>query len=245
MHPAIQGLLTIVIGGGGNSIVLNSHDKSRTLIVDSKMKAGAKKMLAYVDGKEVFLVNTHLHPDHIGGNEIFNDAKWITGKYSEEDWKEEAGKLRMPDVMVASGDSMSLEIGDETVTIRNMGRAHSHQDVVVYLKNRKLLMTGDMIFLEMHPVLFAGMSDTRKWRKALKKLLSDFEIDTIVPGHGPISDKSVVNDIVTYFDDIENLIDHPEKKAQIREKYKELYTLPVMTGLGRTLDFIRKEREGE
>ena len=60
--------LTIYLGGGGNSVVLTSEDGSAAFIVDTKMRGAAEMLRDKIKAKDITIVNTHDHFDHVGGN---------------------------------------------------------------------------------------------------------------------------------------------------------------------------------
>ena len=237
--------LKILLGGGGNSIVLTSEDGLHALIVDTKMAGAAKTLRNCVSAGDVTIVNTHFHADHTGGNRLYPGATLIAGAYSQEQWKNGAGKNRYPDETVKPGEEKVLQIGSETVHVRNMGRAHTWDDVVVYLEKRKLLATGDIIFLDRHPVLFAGSgASVASWTAVLDTLQSLYDVTTLVPGHGRVSDKGAIAWMKEYFTSARDAIGDPQKQAALKEKYKYLFSLPGMSGLEKTIQFIEKERKG-
>src|ERR1700722_2597092 len=91
--------LTIVIGGGGNSGILVSD--SLVLVIDTKMDDAAeqlyKKVKELAGNKPILVVNTHVHPDHTGGNKYYTGQQIIAGgNYTQEEWKKEAGAEGMP-----------------------------------------------------------------------------------------------------------------------------------------------------
>jgi cyclase len=236
--------LEILIGGGGNSIILTSEDGATALVVDTKMGPAAKEMRKKVMAKkEIIVVNTHVHRDHVGGNALYAGATIIAGAYSKEQWASLAGKNRYPDSTVNVGEEKVLRVGSETVHIRNTGQAHTWNDAVVYLEKRKLLVTGDIVFLGRHPVLFAqGGSNVASWINVLDSLYNRYEIKTLVPGHGAVSDKSALLNMREYFAAIRDAIDDPQRLSSLREKYKEYSSVPGMSGFGKTVEFIRNEK---
>jgi glyoxylase-like metal-dependent hydrolase (beta-lactamase superfamily II) len=237
--------LKILLGGGGNSIVLTSEDGLHALVVDTKMASAAKTLKSMVTAGDVTIVNTHFHADHTGGNTLYPGAKVIAGSYTQEQWNNGAGKNRYPDETVKPGEEKVLQIGSETVHVRNMGRAHTWNDVVVYLGKRKLLATGDIIFLDRHPVLFAGSgANVASWTAVLDSLQTLYDVTTLVPGHGKVSDKGAIAWMKEYFTSARNAIGDPQKQAALKEKYKNLFSLPGMSGLEKTMGFIEKERTG-
>jgi glyoxylase-like metal-dependent hydrolase (beta-lactamase superfamily II) len=236
--------LTIVLGGGGNSIVLTSEDGKQSIVVDTKMADAAKKLRTMVTASDVTVINTHFHRDHVGGNELYPSAHIIAGAYSQEQWKQMAGKNRYPDETIQIGQEKILPFGSETVHVRNLGRAHTWDDVVVYLEKRKLLVTGDILFLGRHPVLFAsGGANVGSWISVLDTVQKLYDIKTVVPGHGPVADKSSLAMMRDYFADAEDAAAHPEKRPAFKEKCKALSAMPGMSGPDKTIGFIEQERK--
>ena len=236
--------LKIYLGGGGNSIVLTSEDGQKALVVDTKMAGAAKSLRNAVHAGDITIVNTHFHADHVSGNVLYPGAKLIAGAYSPEQWKKAAGDTRYPDEAIRPGQETTLQIDSETIHVRNMGRAHTWNDVVVYLEKRKLLATGDIIFLDRHPVLFAGSgASAASWITVLDTLQNLYDVTTLVPGHGTVSDKNAIAWMKEYFTSAGNAIGDPQKQAELKEKYNTLFVLPGMSGLTKTMQFIEKERK--
>jgi glyoxylase-like metal-dependent hydrolase (beta-lactamase superfamily II) len=206
------------------------------------MGASSKKILSYITGKKCVVVNTHLHPDHIGGNKYFLNAEVIGGGYTHDEWKQEAGSLPYPNHILLPGEEKTIRIGKETVVVRNMGRAHSQHDCIIFLKHRKFLITGDLLFNGMHPVLFSGISSSTKWREALETLMDEFTAETVLPGHGPLTDHFSLLGLITYFNDCNEVLLRPAIRKDIARKYNHLKKIPFMTGFNRTLRFMKHER---
>lgn len=235
---------TIYCGGGGNSIVLTSEDGSRALVVDTKMAGAARKLRGEVTAKDIIVVNTHVHRDHIGGNMLYPDAKIISGAYTQEQWKANANNNRYPDETIKPGEEIIQQIGTETVHIRNMGQAHTWNDVVVYCENRKLLVTGDIVFIARHPVLFTKTgANVASWVAVLDSLDNRYQVTALVPGHGKVSDQRALLTMKDYFVSIGEAVGSPEKQAALKQKYKAYSAIPGMASLEKTLAFIENERK--
>ena len=238
----IDDQLLVLEGGGGNSIILTSEDGSRAMVVDTKMGAAAKDMAARVKARDILVVNTHLHVDHTGGNRLFPDATVISGAYTKDQWKALSKKTKYPDILIESGQDTAFTIGSETVHLRNMGGAHSWNDVIVYLENRKFLMTGDLIFRHMHPALFVqGGSSVPSWIAALDTLINDYQASRVLPGHGSLSDKNALLEMKDYFVTVRDAVGNPEKLAAAKEKFKDYHSIPVLTGFDKVVSFIEGE----
>jgi cyclase len=239
--------LTVYLGGGGNSIVLTSEDGSKALVVDTKMKKAAKKLRETVKATDITIVNTHAHLDHTGGNYLYPSAKIISGAYTKEQWDNETKiTSRYPDVVLKPGEEKVINVGSEFVHIRNMGRAHTWNDVVVYCEKRKLLVTGDLVFIDMHPAVYARSgANVASWIGVLDSLSKQYEIKTLIPGHGKISDQSALATMKDYFVSIGDAIGKPEKQAQLKKKYKDYFSLPFIFSFRNTTKFIEKERKNQ
>ena len=231
--------------GAGNSIVLTAEDGKSALVVDTKMRDAAQKLHDAVQAGDVTIVNTHSHGDHTEGNALYPKAKIIAGAYSKEQWDRDSGNSRYPDITLKPGERKEIKIGSETAVVRTMGRAHTMDDVVVYLKNRKILVTGDLVFINMHPAVKTDSgASVSNWIKALDALKSDYDIRKLVPGHGPISDGRALDIQKEYFVSIGGAMGSREKLAELKKKYGAYFSLPAMTSFERTAEFIQNEKKG-
>ena len=238
--------LTIYLGGGGNSIVLSSEDGTTALVVDSKMGGAAKDIRNSIKAGEIIMINTHSHSDHTAGNSLYPSSKIISGAYDRQQWDIDSEKSRYPDILLKAGEEKIMRIGTEKVHIRNMGHAHAMNNVVVYLEKRQLLVTGDLVFLDMHPVLLVKSgSNVKLWVGILDDLNNHYIIKALVPGHGSVSDRNALVAMKDYFVSIGDSIGHPEKQAVLKKKYKDYFSIPFMSGFDKTLKYIENERKSQ
>ncbi len=149
------------------------------------------------------VIVTHYHPDHFYGLQTFKamGARIIAHRAARDYLHSEQAQARL----AASRQTMApwvdnqtrlidaddwldaertLSVGGVLFQIKPMGPAHTPEDLVVYLPEKKLLFAGDLVFGNRVP--FVGQSDSGQWAKALDALLS-FDATVIVPGHGPAS----------------------------------------------------------
>src|SRR6185312_11869080 len=174
------------------------------------------------------LVNTHANPDHVLGNELVAGAEIISGKAAAEDISRmsPAGFERMAQNWQLMGDGgeffhetmgrqfdfsgvtvkaptmtfereLSLQIGDKPIELIDLVPAHTSSDTIVFVPGGRTVFTGDILFSAASPIMWAG--PLQNWIDACDYLLG-LDVETIVPGHGPITDKAGVRAQKRYFE---------------------------------------------
>jgi glyoxylase-like metal-dependent hydrolase (beta-lactamase superfamily II) len=235
--------LTLVIGGGGNSGIYNAD--SMVLVIDTKMQNGATMLhdlVAQTAGnKPIVIVNTHVHTDHVSGNKLYNAQSIIAGgNYDKDFWIKENGKEGTPTVWVK--DSMLIPLGDDTAVVLNLSwSAHTQSDVVVYLQKRKMLFGGDVILNGQSPAMFAKYhADPEGYLRAFDYLEKRFDIDKVVPGHGPIGGKEVIDNYRTFFNDMKAAAADPGKEKELFAKYDGFTQIPFVMSPEATAKCFKK-----
>jgi len=84
---------------------------------------------------------------------------------------------------------------ERTIELVAPGHGHSESDLVLFLPEEGILFAGDLVFYKMHP--YTGEGDPYNWLKILKTMQS-WNINTVVPGHGPVEDASCLKVMVEY-----------------------------------------------
>jgi glyoxylase-like metal-dependent hydrolase (beta-lactamase superfamily II) len=93
--------------------------------------------------------------------------------------------------------AMSLRVGSKEVQLLEVGPAHTHGDLLVYVPQDRIVFSGDIMFVKGHPVVWAG--PISNWIKACDQILA-WDVDVVVPGHGAITDKNGVSELKHYFE---------------------------------------------
>jgi cyclase len=174
------------------------------------------------------LVNTHANGDHCYGNELVPERAEIYAtvaaaeemrefpatrlaalkesdddelrefaRYAFGDFELREVKGRLPDRTFH--DSLTLSVGGRNVEVRDLGPAHTASDSIVYVPEARAAFTGDLVFVQGTPIAWAG--PIGNWLQACDRLC-DLDVDLVVPGHGPVTDKQGVRDIHRYFSHI-------------------------------------------
>lgn len=93
--------------------------------------------------------------------------------------------------------SHDLDIGGRQVRLIEVGPAHTQGDLLVHVPDAKTLFAADILFIGSTPVMWAG--PVTNWLKALDMIL-DMDVETIIPGHGPVTDKDGVAQVKAYWE---------------------------------------------
>jgi cyclase len=165
-------------------------------------------------GKEIGrLVNTHHHGDHVNGNQFFTRAEISSHPYCRSEvlkavpnapktWNPAPGvaDAAEPRVLVPPTvtfkDEVTYFIGNTEVQLRFAGTAHTWGDIMAYLPQHKILFAGDVAFFWVAP--YANNSYITKWLETCDKI-AGWDVDVIVPGHGPIGGKKELAEMAGYF----------------------------------------------
>ncbi len=89
----------------------------------------------------------------------------------------------------------TLDVGGRSVDLIEVGPAHTDGDILVHVPDAKTVYTGDILFIGGTPIVWAG--PLSNWVAACDLML-DMDIDTVVPGHGPLTDKAGVRAVRDY-----------------------------------------------
>jgi cyclase len=171
------------------------------------------------------VVNTHANGDHTHGNACCGKAEIIASAASAAEMEAlpAAGLARLMERAQSMGPAgkylldifgpfdfagvverlptrtftgaLSLKVGDKPVELIEVGPAHTRGDVLVHLPADKKVFTGDILFIDGTPIMWAG--PVGNWIAACDRILA-MDVDVIVPGHGPITDKAGVRRVQDY-----------------------------------------------
>ncbi|MCY0925205.1 MBL fold metallo-hydrolase [Streptomyces sp. H27-H1] len=175
----------------------------RTLLVDTaatERRALALRAAVLSVGAPLprTVVNTHHHGDHTYGNGVFAPQALIVGHDNARSEQISAGRqleliwpatdfgaldITAPDLTY--GDRLTLHVGETEVQVVHPGVAHTTGDSIVWLPEQRIVFTGDLVFAEGTP--FLAMGSLAGSLRALE-LLRSLGAETVVPGHGPLTD---------------------------------------------------------
>lgn len=193
----VAGTVYKLEGFGGNIGV--SAGKDGILMIDDQFAPLADKISAALKGIAEtdlrYLINTHYHGDHTGGNEYFathTHAAIMAHENVRKAMIIEKGKDHKSLPTVTYENGVKVFINDEVVHVRHLPSGHTSGDSYIYFEKANVLHTGDLFFESRFPYidLKAG-GNVDGYIKNVETIISEVPDDVvIIPGHGPITDKS-------------------------------------------------------
>ena len=189
----VAGNVSMLEGSGGNIGVSTGPDG--TLIVDDQFAPLAEKIEAKLKelnpGKLRFVLNTHWHGDHTGGNAFFggreanivaqaNVRKRLMGKAD--------GKpVELPVVTFDTG--VSVHFNGEEIRLLHVGPGHTDGDSIVFFTGANVIHMGDQFFNGRFPFIDLGSGgDVAGYLRTVEAVLAQAKPDTqIIPGHGKLA----------------------------------------------------------
>jgi len=158
------------------------------------------------------LVNTHHHADHTFGNCVFGPEVTIVGQrlcrevlLSDADTAVAARRAMYPGVewgaieivapAITFEDRATLYVDDLRIDLVTCAPAHTTNDIIGWVPERRLLFAGDLIFNEGTP--FALQGSVVGWLSALDTLRA-LDIERIIPGHGAVCGAEAIDDVAAY-----------------------------------------------
>jgi cyclase len=190
VHP-VSGNVSYIQGSGGNIGLFVGEDG--VFLIDDQYAPLTERIVAAI--REVsnepirFLVNTHMHPDHVGGNENFGKmGTLIFGHDNVRSQMAIAGYEQEPPLVTFS-DEMSFHINGETVHVFKTPNAHTNGDSYIHFKGSNVIHTGDVFRTTSYPYVdIANGGSFLGTIKAYDVLIEISDAETkIVPGHGVVS----------------------------------------------------------
>jgi cyclase len=178
--------------GGGNIAVYLTDDG--VILVDDMFDRDYSAVMEQVKsltGKPVkYVLNTHQHEDHAGGNAKMLGA--AAEVIAHRNVRSNMVRLNQPGLpRVTFSDEMDVHLGGKEVVARHYGRGHTGGDAVIYFPARKVVHTGDL-FLTYPPqpfIDYANGGSALEWTSTLDEVLK-LDFDIAIPGHGPVSDRA-------------------------------------------------------
>jgi len=232
---------TLLVNFGYDAITAIETDRGIVIVdagISTELTSRYKKLIEnlFHNDNFIYVINTHGHHDHIGGNSVFLQAKVIghdncSADVSErwtdpfksmislsniiEDYEQQLQQsvpntsewddiftqkiryksaysdvknrvpARLPDITFS--DSMNLELGDTVFEMIYFGKSHSNSDIVIYIPELKLIITGDLFSKFGRPGFNLSAIDKIRYMQAIAWIQKRIDrIEKVIDGHGQI-----------------------------------------------------------
>lgn len=164
-------------------------------------------------------VYTHFHGDHIVGAETIGSTLVVSHRNTrtflsangEGERDRIAGgnadlseEIRSASVLLPGAvfdETLQIHLGDVAMDLLYVGPSHTDSDIVCHLPDSGVLIAGDVVVAGVLPVL--RDADVRGWMAALDRLTA-LDVESVVPGHGPVTDRSSIVDMQRLFETVTN-----------------------------------------
>ncbi len=192
-HGAICNIAAVI---GGECVAVIDSGGS---IVEAKAFIAALE--AVTDKPVRYLVNTHMHPDHIFGNAAFRKpgltivghknlprALEARGPFYLQSYRRQLGEEMMKGIeivlpTVTVDATMDIDLGGRTLSLRAWKAAHTDNDLTAFDARTRTFFAGDLVFLRHLPTLDGSLLG---WMRQMEDLAA-VPAERVVPGHGPSS----------------------------------------------------------
>jgi glyoxylase-like metal-dependent hydrolase (beta-lactamase superfamily II) len=207
----VNGSVYMLEGRGGNLGVMAGVDG--VLLVDDQYAPLTAKILAAIgeidSGPIRFLVNTHWHFDHTGGNEELGEMGAVI--VSQDNARQRMSTDQFMAVIdrtipalppaalpvVTFNDRVTFHFNGEAVVAYHLAEAHTDGDIIIHFPESNVIHMGDIYFNEMYPLVDLGSGGSVQGMiDAVQFALGLCHSDTkVIPGHGPLANCA---DLETY-----------------------------------------------
>lgn len=204
----VAGNVHMLVGAGGNIGLMAGDDAA--FVVDDQFAPLTPKILAAIKAITPqpvrFVMNTHWHFDHTGGNENMGQAgalifahenvrkRMSTEQFIEALNRKQPASPRGALPVITFNDTVSFHLNGDSIVVFHVAPAHTDGDAMVMFTKANVVHTGDVFVSAGFPFVDRSSGGTINGIiSATERLLTVTNADTkIIPGHGPLSDRARV-----------------------------------------------------
>ena len=200
IEPVKDGLYVINGTGGNVGVRVTS---AGVILIDDKYPRNFTEIQKRVEGVTnqpvQYVLNTHHHGDHSGGNvEYIKFAEIIAHENARANMIK--GDQPSPPRVVFS-DQATVYLGGVEVRAYHLGRGHTNGDAVIYFPDLRTVHGGDLLHGVAPFIDYANGGSSREWVSTLDNIL-ELDFDTAIPGHGKVMTRADVVEFRSQFQSV-------------------------------------------
>lgn len=217
--------LYMLVGQGGNIGFLSNNDG--VLLVDTQFQRLAPKIIKTVgelsQGKIQYVLNTHHHGDHTGGNAAMGIKSTIVAHDNVRKRLSAGGKSGASLPKLTYSKRMVMHFGDEEIQLIHLGPGHTDTDSVVFFKSSNVIHMGDLFFNKRYPFIdLSSGGSVQGYLSNIKIVAGMVDAETkIIPGHGELATQADLILFIDMFDECFSLVSKARKNGKSLEEIKK------------------------
>jgi len=221
--------LHVLSGSGGNVAILTTSEG--VVLVDDKFERNVPEILENVkkvsDKPVRYVLNTHQHGDHTGGNEkLLAGAEILIQKNARANMV--SGKQPgLP--RITYNDEVSVFLGGKEVRAKHLGRGHTNGDSVIYFPAHRIVHTGDLFVAGAPFIDYKSGGSGLAWPATVDRIL-ELDFDRVIPGHGPVMTKVDLKAWKTSFETVTQRVRDLKKAGKNKDEAAALLKFDDLTG---------------
>jgi len=215
-----ENIYTIRNASSGNATLIVGDEGA--ILIDDKFPQDHDGIMAFVrqvtEAPLLYVINTHMHPDHAGGNPAMQDVgAAIVASENARSIMAERNQPGLPNIVLR--DYLRIYLDDMPIDLHYFGRGHTNGDVVVHLPTERVVVTGDLFALygPYRAVIdYSAGGSLRDWTRTLERVL-ELDFDTVIPGHSGVTDRANVEGYIEYLTSTGNMVREMNAQRRSRE----------------------------
>jgi cyclase len=185
------------IEGDGGNVAVYITDEG-VILIDDKYDQDYSQIMEDVrtltSQPVKYVINTHYHADHSGGNAKFLPTAEIISTLNSRlnivGNKQPNAPPGMVPARLTFTEEFDLFLGGKEVRARYFGRGHTNGDAVIYFPALRTIHTGDLMWGNTALIDYAAGGSLIEWTQTLDKIMQQLDFDTVIPGHGRVTTRA-------------------------------------------------------
>jgi len=237
--------LYVIMGSGGN--VTARVTPEGVVLIDDKFERNyaeiVEKVKSFTPQPVKYVINTHQHGDHTGGNAQFLKIAEII---SHKNARDNMAKSSMPGLArIVFTDQTAVYLGGAEVQAHYMGRGHTNGDAVIYYPDLRVVHAGDLVNEAGPYADYSAGASAVDWPRTFDNIMK-LDFDTLIPGHGKVMTRAdfqlYKQRMETLMNRLSQLVRQGTSRADLASKLKVDDLTPW--NLGTKSNFIAKSLDG-